>query len=80
MKVVKTTTQKVQYLGKRCKLTTIYFTKSKEGKRLVVRNFEDNLNDDIKLVEGFAGPYENKIPFKIFDDKEAHSLYQQLLK
>lgn len=76
MEAVKTTTKDVKYLGKKCKLTTIYFTKSNEGRRLIIRKFEDGIGDDIKLVEGFSGRHEKKIPFKTFDDQEAQNIYQ----
>jgi len=78
MEAVKTTTKDVKYLGKKCKLTTIYFTKSKEGKRLIIRKFEDGIGDDIKLVEGFAGRYEKKYLSKHLTTKK-HRISIKLL-
>jgi len=80
MNAIKTTTKNVKYLGRKCKLTTIYYTKSNEGKRLIIREFEDGANNDIKLVEGFYGRYEKKIPFKTFDTVETQTAYQKHLQ
>jgi hypothetical protein len=80
MNAIKTTTKNVKYLGRKCKLTTIYYTKSNEGKRLIIREFEDGANNDIKLIEGFYGKYEKKIPFKTFDKVETQTAYQKHLQ
>jgi len=76
----KTTTKNVKYLGKKCKLTTVYFTKSDEGKRLIIREFEDGVGNDIKLVEGFFGSYQKKIPFKTFDTDETQKAYETYIQ
>ena len=80
MNAIKTTTKNVKYLGRKCKLTTIYYTKSNEGKRLIIREFEDGVDNDIKLVEGLYGQYERKIPFKTFDTVETQAAYQNYLQ
>ena len=55
---------KSKYFGKECDVTTIYLTDNDEGKRIVIRKFEDSNEDDVKIIEGYGGQYENKIPFK----------------
>jgi len=80
MKVTNKTTKNVKYQGRKCKLTTIYYTKSNEGKRLIIREFEDGVDNDIKLVEGLYGKYERKIPFKTFDTVETQTAYQNYLQ
>jgi hypothetical protein len=66
MKKLKIENTKCKYFGKECISTTIYLTDNDEGKRIVVRKFKDSIQDDVKIIEGYGGQYEDKIPFKEF--------------
>ena len=66
MEKVRTTKKKLKYLGKECLVTTLNYTNTDEGKRLIIREFADG-HIDLKLVEGYANRYAKKIPFKTGD-------------
>tara|TARA_R100001460_G_scaffold3941_3_gene11486 strand:- start:2354 stop:2632 length:279 start_codon:yes stop_codon:yes gene_type:complete len=79
MKQVKLTKKKLKFLGRECLSITVNYTKSDEGKRLCIREFTDG-EIDFRLIEGYAGRYSKKIPFKIFSEVEARTAYQNYLK
>ena len=76
MKIIK---KKLKYVGKECLLTIVNYTNRNEGKRLCIREFT-NGQIDFKLIEGYAGRYNKKIPFKIFSEEEARTAYQNYLE
>jgi len=76
---VRTTKKKLKYLGKECLQTTVNYTNTDEGKRLIIREFVDG-RIDLQLTEGYANMYEKKIPFKRFDTVETQKAYKTYLQ
>ena len=79
MEKVRTTKKKLKYLGKECLVTTVNYTNTDEGKRLIIREFADG-HIDLKLVEGYANRYAKKIPFKTFNTVETQKAYETYLQ
>tara|TARA_R110002012_G_C11362150_1_gene581002 strand:- start:125 stop:376 length:252 start_codon:yes stop_codon:yes gene_type:complete len=75
----KITKKTLKYLGKECLVTTVNYTNSDEGKRLIIREFVDG-QKDVKLIEGYASKYTKKIPFKTFDNLETQTAYKKHLQ
>jgi len=78
MKIQNIAKKNLSYLGRKCQVTEVFYSKNKEEKHLFIRNFADG-ETDYKLIEGFAGRYEKNIPFKEFSKEEAKLAYDSFV-
>lgn len=81
MKIKKIETKNLKYLGKKARVTTVYYDEKvegaksiKEGLRLIIRKFEDGTTDT-KLVKGLAGRYQKNVKFFEYSSLIANKYY-----